>query len=583
MTVTYNPTFGRKLVQSYDVNQYSSVGSAPALDVKYWFLQFPRPQMASAVHVDDDTLSVVCAWADCDQLISLCWSADDLYDHPLAQYTSRSDYSSNTWKFSLSFDANIPGFDSGNGITLTVVNAEGTFYVRLWNYAQAGSTGNNATFLLDFSNLRSEFAPDGPLVDTTTISQMFLTFSNTQYGNGVKLTDYQYSTVIFKQLAYTGPALEVRTPIVGDCGTQMTLGYDDLYNQTPKRLVDQMVALGYTGNCTCYIGMSHFMRLGWIAGEARFGYTLKDTPMNDASAAWLTELYTRLKAANINLIFSMSYEMFYSYVPTDWCQLDYQGNPALTGWEPPSSLMAFTRDDVMTHLKNTAAQCLSLLDANDTKYFQIGEPWWWDGTYSNGQPCFYDPTTVALFAAQNPGQTMYQFTSITEPVDTPQKQLTANWLSSQLGISTNAIAAALKAQFSNVKTCVLFFTPQAFGAQLTSIVNYPHTQWASPNFDFFQIECYDEVTAGNIEAQDQQIRTIIPQLGYSMANLQYFAGFVLYHDAAEASWPLIYDGMVDAFQIGIGNIAIWSYSQIVRDGIVMQKQKGRRSVVANVH
>lgn len=575
MTTTFDPAFGRSLILDYDVNQYSTFETLPALDLRYWFMQFPRPQLGSATHIDDNTLSVVCAWADCDQLISLVWESVDTLDHPLASYTTRTDYSGNTWTFSISFDTGIIPFDQSNGLTLTVNNAAGTSYIRLWNYAQAGSTTTNATFKLDFSNLQSGFAPGGPVVDCTTISSMFLSFANTAFGQAVRLTDYQYSTVTMKQIAYTGPGLQVRVPTIPPCGIQMTLGYDDLYNQTPKRLVDQMVALGYGSNCTCYIGMSHFMRLGWIAAESRFGYTLKAEPINNASLAWFAELYKRLKAESINLIWSMSYEMLYEYIPYEWCQLDYQGNPAQTGWVPPSSLMAFTINDVMTHLKNTAAQCLSVQDASDTKYFQIGEPWWWDGSYSNGQPCFYDPTTKALFAQQNPGQLMYIFTSITQPITTPQ-QLTANWLQLQLGVSTNAISEYLKALYTNVKTAILFFTPQAFGAPITSVVNFPAANWAYPNFDFFQIECYDEVTAGNIAAQDTQIRTIIPILQYGYADLQYFAGFVLYHEAAEASWPLIYEGMVDAFQIGIGNIAIWSYSQIVRDGIIIEHTPGRR-------
>jgi hypothetical protein len=566
--VSYDPSFTREFQLGYDTTLFSTKQELPPFDLRYWYLQFPRPQMASMVHTDDDTISIKCAWADCDALISLCWDSTDITDHPLGNYDTRTDYTGTTWTFSLAFDENIPTFDSVNGITLTIINASGTHYVRMWNYALPGSTGTSATFALDFSTIQEGFTP-AAVVDCSSVSQMFLTFSNTKYSQGVKLAAYEYSTVSMKQISFAGPTLSVNVPVVPQHGTQMTLGYDDLYNLAPKRIVDQIITLGYTTNCTCYIGMSHFMKLGWKSNESRFAYIPDANPINDASYVWLQELYTRLKAANINLIFSMSYEMLYDYIPYDWCQLDYLGNPAQTGWVPPSSLMAFTKTAVMNHLIGTANQCLTICDVNDTKYFQIGEPWWWDGSYSSGRPCFYDPATVALFAAENPGHTMYQFTTVNDPVTNPSAQFTAAWLSAKLGISTNQISNSVKANFTNVKTTILFFTPQAFGGTLTSIVNYPQNQWKYPNFDFFQIECYDEVTQGNIDAQDAHIRAIIPQLGYTFDNLQYFAGFVLYHDAASADWPLIYEGMTDAYDIGITNLAIWSYSQIVRDGLLV--------------
>ena len=591
---SFDPSFGRALAISpnYSISHFSTQSSVPALSTDYWYLQFPRPNMGSAVHYrdpntnlpDPDALRITLAWADCDQLTSLVFDTDDLHDHALAAYQPQS-FVNLKWTFSLSFDANVTPFDAANGITLTVINAQGTSYVRLWNYKVPLSSGNNATFVLDFTNLRSGFAPNGPLVDPTTITQIFLTFSHPSYGSGLKLTDYVYSNVLFRNIEQVhssdgSPALlSVAVPSFPKHNLQMTMGYDDLYNMTPKRLVDQMISLGYSTNCTLYIGMSHFMRLGWKPNESRFGYifaTMGSAPINEVSLAWFKDLYLRLREHNVNLIWSMSYEMLYEYIPYEWTQLDFQGNPALTGWSPPSSLMAFVNQDVMTHLNNTAAQCLSIQGSSDTKYFQIGEPWWWDGSFSTGHPCFYDPYTRAAFLQENQNATMWIFQSITEPVDTWQKQQTANWLQRKLGQSTQIISEFLKANFTNVKTGVLFFTPQAFGAQLTSIVNYPQLQWKHPNFDFFQVECYDTVTSGNIQLQDTQLRQVVQQLDYPFPDFQYFAGFVLYNQGASSEWPLIYQGMVDANRIGFSNIAIWSYSQIIRDSVLVYNMPGRR-------
>lgn len=53
-------------------------------------------------------------------------------------------------------------------------------------------------------------------------------------------------------------------------GIEMTSGYDDSYDISPQRLVDQVYELGYRGHWNKYIGMSHYF-------SGRTGYLDKDT------------------------------------------------------------------------------------------------------------------------------------------------------------------------------------------------------------------------------------------------------------------------------------------------------------------
>jgi hypothetical protein len=566
----YDPVYGSMLALpgQYPVQSLKSQQVLPALDLRYWSVVFPRPNMASLVHADDNTLNVNLAFGDCDQTFSVQWLQQSA-DHQMAAYQPQL-FVGLKWTFSVQLmDANVIPFDQNYGLTLTVNTSSGQYIVRLWNYALPGSTNTNATFALDFNNLRPGWAADGAPIDPSTIQLIFFTFTHPSYGLGVKQASFVNSTVAIKQVSYTGPGLSVNVPNVSDHGTNMTVGYDDLYDKTPKRIVDQIVGLGYSGFCTLYIGMSHFMKLGWNAADARFEFTGDALPICAPSVAWFQDFYNRLKAAGITIIWSLSYEMFASYAPANWAQLDYTGAPAYTGYNPPSEILAFTRSDVMAYLQNTAAHCVSLQAAGETPYLQVGEPWWWDGSYDNNAPCFYDPTTVALFAEQNPGQSMARFTSSAQVPTTPEELATAQWLGKQLGLSTLSVIQHVKSLYPRTKGGVLFYTPQAFAGTLLRMVNYPQAQWQSPNLDFFQIESYDQVTNNELDLVNSQFVQIKAQLGYANSQFHYFAGFVNNGLDAVAQWPLIYQSMGLAMRQQIQHTAIWSYSQIVRDSVLL--------------
>jgi hypothetical protein len=536
---------------------------APAFDLEHWYGVFSQPQLAGLSSPVAGTLAFAMAWLDVDQLISLVWDTVDTWDHAWFAYSARADYSGLVWTFDIQIDSTVIPFDQSNGLTLTVQMGDGTQkVVRLWNYKTAGSA-TSATFRVDFSHIAAGFFADQPFT-CTNVAKIFLTFVNLAFGAGTKLAAYQYSTATISNSSVTGPGLNYAATQLPVHHLEMTIDYDNVYHLHPGRVVDQIAGLGYTQFCTCYIGMSHFFNIGWDSGEARFRFLPSAAPVNAIALAWLTDFYARLKAHSIALVFSMSYELLASYAPTGWSQLNYTGAQALTGWVPPSTLLAFTLPAVMTHFRSVIAQLLTIPAAVGAKYFQIGEPWWWDGSYSDDKPCFYDAATQALYLATY-GAPMYQFTSVFDPVTDSSALQTASFLNAQLGLSTETLGAYIRSL--GAQCAVLFDVSQAFAARLTQLVNYPKAAWKWPAYDFFQIESYDTIITGDLGKHNREVLQVLADLGYPLGLVHYFGGFVLTNNAA--IWANIFDALDDTSKMGLTNLALWSFTQVTQDGIVV--------------
>jgi hypothetical protein len=550
--------------QTTAANAPTTTAGAP-LALKYWYPEFATPQLAAVHSAGPNTINLSMGWIDSSELISLVWDSVDVWDHPWFSYSTLADYSSLVWTFTATVDSHIMPFDLPDGLTLTVELGDGSQHVvRLWNYQLAG-TATSATFRVDFGNLAEGWYADTPF-PCTNVSKIFLNFVNTQYGSGTKFSGYQYSTATVSTVGITGPKIRYASAQLSANHLQMTVDYDNVYHLNPQRVAEQISGLGYAGFTTCYIGMSHFFKVGWDAAESRFRYMPDSNPVNQVAMGWLSDFNAQLKARNNALIFSLSYEMLASNAPNGWSQLNYTGGPALSGWSPPSTLLAFSNNEVMSYLKGTAAQLLTIPAAGDARYFQIGEPWWWDGSYSDGTPFFYDSATQALYQASY-GVPMYVFTSLHDPVTDPNAIRTAAFLASQLGKSTQTIATYIRGLYSNVRVGVLFDVSQASATKLTTTVNYPKGWWRYPSFDFFQLEGYDSVINGDIPMHHRQLQHVIRDLRYPNAQLQYFGGFAMDDDSIV--WSHIFTGLHDVSEMEIQNLAIWSWTQLAEHGIVV--------------
>ena len=99
-----------------------------------------------------------------------------------------------------------------------------------------------------------------------------------------------------------------------------------------------------------------------------------------------------------DLIFSLSYELFDAHCWNDWKQRAENGDRALTGWVPPSTLLSPAHIGAMNYLKAVARAFVFILkEAGLPVKFQIGEPWWW--IMPDGRICLYDAAATAAFGS----------------------------------------------------------------------------------------------------------------------------------------------------------------------------------------
>ena len=138
---------------------------------------------------------------------------------------------------------------------------------------------------------------------------------------------------------------------------RIATGYDDCYNQTPARLLRNALQLGYRGVINHYLGMSHYFRLRWDAGtEAFLASDSGRTVLNVPCATWHADFAARAKSLGYGLILSLSYELFDAHAPAAWKQRAENGDPALTGWVPPSTLLSPANADAMAYLRAVAVE-----------------------------------------------------------------------------------------------------------------------------------------------------------------------------------------------------------------------------------
>lgn len=375
-------------------------------------------------------------------------------------------------------------------------------------------------------------------------------------------------------------------------GMQMTSGFDDTYNITPWRQVDNMYQLGYRGDFTCYMGMSHYFKANSTGGVSSFTNKLVKTagasPLNTPTVEWCKSLFQQLFTKGYKFVWSTSYEILATYMPDEWKQRDYQQREALSGWMPPSSFIIPTNPECTAYLANVIKQGISLMRTAgwleaDCK-FQIGEPWWWDGSYTSGAPCIYDPLTRSKYTAEtgNPVPTPF-YTSSKDPSTLVQEPY-LNWLGSKLGASTTAIKNLVKTTYPTSKACLLFFSPQIFNSYaqntpglpgagspssstIQSKINFPVNDWKYPNYDFMQIEDYDWIINGELDKLPLTRQAAVDTLLYPIGLVDYFVGFVLFGDHTWI-WPNINIATREALVGGLTRIYVWAYPQVIRDGIV---------------
>lgn len=354
----------------------------------------------------------------------------------------------------------------------------------------------------------------------------------------------------------------------------MTTGFDDTYNITPWRQLDNVYNLGYRGFYTIYMGMSHYFKAFSTGGSTSFSNkVVKDAveTLNYPTQLWCTAFFSMGHAMGYEFIWSTSYEILNSYMPPEWAQRDYLDRIGLSGWVPPSAFIIPVHPETTDYLARTIKQGMAILAATGAVNlrFQIGEPWWWDGSYSNGAPCIYDSFTRAAYTAATGLPVPTPYVHDYRIVDLEFHRPYLEWLGVELGNSTDSIRNSVKAAYPASLGTLLFFTPQIMNptAEILTIINFPKVNWVYPNYDFVQIEDYDWIIDGKLDLLHKTIEAAVDILGYPIGVVHYFVGFV--NEARQTwVWPNINIATRDAKLAGLLHIAVWAYTQVIRDGIL---------------
>lgn len=535
-----------------------------------WTIDFPRPMMASATNPEPGLLRVDLSFVTDGDLAGLIWESRDRWSHPLLAYQTERDYSDLILSFRWVSSAGVMPLDAVNGPTLTIEgeDADGqprTWHVRLWNYATG--TSDNALIRLPFDDLRGGFLlpEDADPVWVRRIDRMFISIVPQAFtGSGIPLGARVDGWVELRELRADGRCgtLAIGEAFLPEHALRICSGYDDSYNQCPERLIRQWEALGYRSVITHYVGMSHYYAVRHVGdrfevdpGQALCG----------PAAAWHRALARRARDAGFELILSLSYELFDANAPASWAQRKMSGERALTGWEPPSTLLSPCHDDAMAWLQQVAAALMEILHSvGQPARFQVGEPWWWVGP--DHVPCFYDTATVDRYrlavGSDPPG-----LVDVHLPVDA-QSLLFMDWLGEQLAKSTQALVeAARAASGAEFRSYLLFFTPQVLDSSRVELAraNMP-PGWAYPAFDVLQLEDYDFVTEAREAAAEAAWQHATSALSYPADRMHYFAGFVLNATSSLAHWPLIIKA-ADKRMVGVAETFVWAWPQVARDGL----------------
>ena len=535
-------------------------------DPRFWTVDFPRPMMACAFASSPDVLRIECEFHNSGELAGVIWESEDRYDHPLLAYETSRDYSHTVLRFFYRSSGLVP-LDQPNGPTLTIEgrDAEGnpkSWYVRLWNYASGAP--EQAWITLPFSELEGGWSLPGDPVNPADIDRMFISLMPPGYvpGGSGPLVQRCNGWAELRAIDCEGhhAMLETGDVLLPAHGIRIATAYDDAYNQTPERLLRNIRGLGYRDRIVHYLGMSHSFRL------ERSGPHLLvsgDGALCEPARAWHATYFYRCREQGYEPIVSLSYELFAEHCPEAWQQLAHDGEPARTGWDPPSALLSPANEQAMGWLQTVARKFVALMrEAALPVLFQVGEPWWWV-TPDSRKICIYDDSAKAAL-----GGDPVAIPDMTASLSTDQTDLldAAGVLLAQ---STADLVAAVRdaASGANSEVLLLTFTPTVLAEDMPELqrANLP-LGWAWPAFDRLQLEDYDWLTANAEGLRRAAYAEIDARLGYPKTQQDYFSGFVLTGGDAEEFWPRIDTALDEATARGVANRYVWALPQICRDG-----------------
>ncbi|MET0178977.1 MAG: TIGR02217 family protein, partial [Novosphingobium sp.] len=543
-------------------------GFIQRFDPRFWTVDFPRPMMAAATTPAADALRIDAVFLKANDLAGVIWDSVDRWDHPLLAYATDRDYSRTVLSFRWR-SAGVLALDAVHGPTLTIEGHDAAgvpraWYIRLWNYAEG--TPTDAQVTLPFSDLAGGFLhpAEADLVHPAAIGRMFVSLVPPGYdpASSAALAAPAEGWAELSAVRCEGhrAMLSIGDVMVPPHGLGIATGYDDAYNQTPARLLRTIRGLGYRGSINHYVGMSHYMR-PVRDGAGNFVVDPALPALNPPAEAWHRAFFVEAEARGYSVIASLSYELLAQHCPAAWQQRAADGDPARTGWVPPSALLSPANADAMAWLRMVARAFVALLrDAGLPVRFQLGEPWWW--TTADGRICLYDDAAKAAFGGNPPA-----IPDLRASLNAAQLAL-LDLAGALLAASTAALAAAVRdeAGGAGAELLLLAYLPTVLDPRTPEArrANLP-VGWARPAFDTLQLEAYDWVTDGAEALHAAGVDLATARLSYPPGEQHYIAGFVLVPSAREA-WRAIDAAADGARGRGVAETFVWALPQVCRDG-----------------
>ena len=533
--------------------------------------------------------------------VGIVWDSEDTKDHQYLRYDTNYDYSGLVWEFDIELSPTMPLLnDPQSSPTLTIhyvdeQDRKGIAYVALFNYTTTPSS-RDAHIVIDFDTVKGGY-------DNTTnfnvryIEKMFLGGYVSEYeSSAVPLAQTTSGYVRVTNMVLTGALSATTLPLyrvnIQDHTIGMCTSYDDHYDLNPKRIVNNLKALGYSGFINHYCGMSHYPVMDWDFTHNRFYIpdTLVDgrDVVNLPTKKWHQGYANALKEEGFEPVFSVSWELYSQAAREEWCQREWDDSIGRTGYTPPSYFASLCNPNAIAYLHKAYKEFADILvAANLPVNMQIGEPWWWFNV-NTLKPCVYDyPTKLAFNAdtglfAPNLG-TIYEAVNMTDPTS----QAFKDWLRNKLGQTCQDIRTMIKTEYgSSAKVCPLLFFPSIRTHQesLATYINYPQEHYAYPNFDYLMTEAYDWIIEQppRLDLSHQAVNEIpIDELGYAPADVAYLSGFV--PDAAIAYiykfdytqpyrlpiWRRIFGDIKNNENVGVMKQLVWAYPQVMYDSLTI--------------
>lgn len=518
-------------------------------------------------------------------LCGLVFTSVDSKEHVSLAYQTKKDYRNMIWQFDLALDAQAPLInDVSRPLMMTVDgrNAGGSpvsYSIALKNYASVpNSRSSHVTINFDtvMAGLNADVATYMGDVDRITISCITIDYvagspnsiSRGPVKSWITLSNCAVSGTNSTMTAGSGQILRHQ---LGMCTS-----YDDMYDVSPERILDNIWGLGYRDWINHYVGMSVFPERHWdgtklTVNDPGSAAGLVSTP----AKTWHTDFLTKARAKGYAVIQAVSFETTSVSANTAWCQRDYLGNLGQTSYAVPAYLLSPGNATAVSWLNNVFLE-FALVASNSGVpiYMQVSEPGWWVTTAN--KPCFYDAATTAAFTAQYSliAPDMGITSTIINP-GTPYDQW-KSFLSDTLGKTVSGIRQFVQKVLPNAQFSVLPFLSTIIGRGYMETINLPNTYYHAPNFDFFQTEAYDWILSNDQADLPKTMTYPMTTLGYDAHKVQYLAGYSplapsIPGQPSESVWTSIFQNVNQNETYHIAKQYIWAYPQVMRDSITYKE------------